>query len=80
MENYLMFEYAMITMPDIDMDDVRFGQTGHRHGRRPVWATSRTCRGSINRRVRPPCCVYLLTRGRCCRASACPLAGPFMRR
>ena len=26
MENYLMFEYAMITMPDIDMDDVRFGQ------------------------------------------------------
>ncbi len=26
MENCLMFEYAMITMPDIDMDDVRFGQ------------------------------------------------------
>jgi hypothetical protein len=26
MENCLMFEYVMITMPDIDMDDVRFGQ------------------------------------------------------
>jgi len=26
MENYFMFEHAMITMPDVDMDDVRFGQ------------------------------------------------------
>ncbi|HEX7894753.1 MAG TPA: hypothetical protein VF447_11220 [Terriglobales bacterium] len=26
MEHHLLFEYAMITMPDIDVDDVRFGQ------------------------------------------------------
>ena len=26
MENGLMFEYAMIMMPDIEMDDVRVGQ------------------------------------------------------
>ena len=49
MENYLTFACAMVTMPEIDIDDVRFGQLLVLLG------------GLSNRLVRPPCCVSLLT-------------------